>query len=437
MKDRDLEVLLLAARTRKAGEYSPFTQAVMSRIKRGQTVHRVLSGQKRGGWHNFLRFLRLHKLVTAIAAIIILTVTSFSGYAYATGTDPVTLIKEIKELIVKREVVGNEVRATYDGREFRYDKSVAYSDIAITAFAELNAIDLLAFHADNAFTIPRDGVEHVTDPFNTQYNHPWIGVIERVDGESVAIRKQYMAGNIKAGDRSRHYDELVTLPGSDVSLFVEGVPADTSASAVGQLVQVYQRYYIRHWSRSDKQPAHVSHYFAFALKHSLAEIQAMRETTERAFAEQDLLPIYETYSGGLTDICMNNGADRCNVKTLTGGGGVSLYVAQGSYGYARGNPDVIAFGEMVGPGEEQPAGIIQRHVDGTITKITNKGLTIKTSSGASWTLEYSAAQQEAFNRRASRPLQVGNRLIASILESVYNLDNRFIDSSHIYEIIRY
>jgi len=438
MTDQELERRLLAARPYKKNDRSLFTKAVMQRIRSEELMGANTQRRRPGGWQRLLGHARVHKVTAGAVAVIILVAMGFSGYAYAIGSDPVTLIKD---LVVRRKVVGQEIHATYDGREFRYGKSLTYSDAAITAFAELNTIDILVFHADNAYNIPKDGVEHVSDPFNTAYVQPWVGVVEKIDGSSVVIRKQYTLGDPKGGYPSRSYDNPITLPADDVSLFTEGASTNFSPGSIGQLVEVHERHYIRHWTGTGKRPVEVSHYFVFGLKHSLADIQAARETGEYKFSEQDLQPIYEAYSGGLSDICLNNGADRCDLLKLAGSGGEYLYSSRysdpsGGHDIPSANPEAIAYGEAVGPSQEQPVGIIMRNVEGVITKITAADLTIQSSSGSLWTLGFDASKQQQFGRRA-RPLKIGDRLGASLLASVYDLDNRQFDSKHVYQIKRY
>jgi hypothetical protein len=433
MTGRQFEALLLGARPRKTGEYSPFTNTVMAAIKRKALLERHLGVHTAGRWSRALRFTRMHKPIAVIATALVISFVGLSGYAYANGTDPLSLIK--------RWIVGEEVHVEYQGRKFQYGSALTYSDAAVSAFAEFNFVGKLAFEAGNAFTIPRDGVEHVSDPFHTTYVYPWVGTVVSVDDTTATLRKQFVTGD-KVSSTSE-VDETIQVPLTDVTFYINGRSGDAE-QAVGKLVVVHQQAYMRYRSLSKEQPLPVVHKFAFVMTHSLDEIKEAEQSNKKEGGElrQENHRIFETDWGGVSDICMNNGANRCAWHTLPGNAGEGLYecrapsyIAQEEDSCAY-NADAVPFGEGL-PDDAPANGNIMRSIEGKIARITETHIQLRTTSGQLWELGYDKAQRQALAKREKITLKVGDTIGGSLIGSVYDLDRRTYDHSHIYGLSRY
>jgi hypothetical protein len=427
MNDVQLESRLLTARPE--GATSSFTESVMEQIKHNP-AHAALPIS--GRLNQLMGYARLHRAVALAAIIVLVSIISFTGYAYAIGSDPFSLLR--------RWTVGDHVNVDYKGRTFEYGKARNYSDAAITAFAELNTVSGLYFRASNEFLVPRNGVEYVNNPYDETYVYPWVGVIDRVDGDTAYLHKQYTLGDKVVASTAS--DEAVTLPTKNVSAFVKGEHAAASQLAPGTIVAVYHESFMAYKTGSGVKAVPHPHYFVFGLIHSLSDIKEADQANQTGQAKDlgESQGLFEPSWGGVSNICMNNGADTCDIDKLAGQAGESLYDDRDSSLDSkipeRSNPDAIAYGEGVADNAQQPDGIIMRNTEGKITKLTAAQITIKSSSGQQWILAFNDAQQKAFAQTHS-PLKIGDRLGASVLESVYNLDNRTIDTQHINIIKRY
>lgn len=440
MKIHELEAYLLASRP--ATTYSPFTQSVLGAIRDSE-----VSDTKQTTWQVIGSYVKRSTLRKAVALAFVILVTTFvglSGYAYANGTNPFSLIK--------RWVDGGRLRVTYQDpstnktREFTHGPKRTYSDLAISAFAEVNLIGLLHFHAANGYTVPKGGIEHMTDPFRVDYISPRIGTIEAVTDRHVVLHLTYHMSESKM-DSSRDIDERITVPLADFYYYQDGKSATVGQGSVGKVVEVFQDKYLRHQQHSGKRPVPVDLYSVFAVTHSLEAIKeatttegsakiTTNEGIEVAISEQD---IYELGLGGWSEVCLGNGADSCP-HTTKGQEGQNFFhadITPGHYGgSSRRNPNMIPFGEGI---SKQTTATMQnqlRHVEGKITNVVGDRITIKTVSGALWTFQYSVENQKKFAGLYG-PLQVGQLLGGGFIVSVYDWDRRDFDNQYVFGMSRY
>jgi hypothetical protein len=316
MKDIDLEARLLIARPQANQQHSPFTDLVMQKIKQRETFAHGIKTRKQPK-RNILRFIKLHRAVAIVVIVLMVAFISFTSYAYAIGSNPVSLIR--------RWVSGDQVNVEYKGRTFQYGSKRTYSDAAITAFAELNTVRDLYFKANNAFMVPKNGIEHVSNPYDSSYVYPWVGTIERTDDINVYIRKQYILGDKMSPSTSG--DQVVTLPKQRLQFFKDGEHADIASIANDKLIEVFQNAFLEHITASNDTPAQIKQFFAFELTHTLDQIKEADQGNQPGFKGMDDTDriIFEPSWGGLSDICLNNGADKCDSDKQGGVGGESLY----------------------------------------------------------------------------------------------------------------
>jgi len=427
MKD-NIETRIIDSRPLGRGNKDFVTRTInaVERAKTSETFGEVIRTTKVNQKENLLmRFIKTHRALAVGILVVIATSLSFTGYAYASGTNPVALISKLIN-------GGKTVEVEYEGRTFQYGSKLNYSDAAITAYAELNTVSDLHFRASNAFQIPKDGIERVSDPYDTKYVYPWVGTVESVNSQTVKIHKQYVVGD--KIEPSRQVDEHIDLPKERVSSYKRGEAVDPSAITSGSVVIVYQDKYLGHRVGSSSKPTSITHYFVFGLSHDLASIQEAAQGTKSK--SDETTTIFEPSWGGATNICLNNGADLCDPDKQGSPGGESLYVFTKSPNQPYSNPDVIPFGEGAPDSVRGTQGLILRNTQGKITSITNSSIIIKSSSGTLWTLDYDLTKQQAFNKRY-RALTLGDTLVVSVLSSVNDLDNRHFDNQHIYAIQRY
>ena len=437
MSDIDLEALLPIARPAAQSTTTPFTRAVMQQVRHTATFQphgRTKNATKLGA---FMRMVKLHKAAALIIAAVALSLISFTSYSYATGSDPVS--------VLKRWVTGDNVQVEYNGHTYTYGKKLSYSDAAITAFAELDTVRQLHGTGINFFIVPKNGIEYVSDPtaVDEPYTYPWVGTVQQVTGDTVVIQKQFITGDKMS--RIQNTDETVTLPISDVSYIVQGNPAAASADAVGKVVEVYQDAYIRHHISTADPLEHVTHYFTYQLTHTVDEVkEASQQPT--SYADPTTRPIQASDFGfgGDLNVCYNNGADTCPNLLRSGDGSQGLFgnsvdpYTHKDYG-PKSNPAVVDFIRRPPEIPDTSGGlwkrVIIRDTEGAITAITPAGFTIKTSSGAHWTFAYDRTLQQAFAKEFGA-LKTGDHISASIVSPLDNLDNRSIDSSHIDQLAR-
>lgn len=407
-------------------EFITRTLNAVNRAKASEIFGEVLRTTKVNQKENlFMRFFKVHRALVVGIVIVMALSLSFTGYAYASGTNPVALIHKLIN-------GGKTVEVEYEGRKFQYGSKHNYSDAAITAYAELNTVSDLHFRASSAFQIPKDGIEHVSDPYNTKYVYPWVGTVESVNSQTVRIHKQYIVGD--KVEPSRQVDEHIDLPQERVNSYKQGEIADLSALTSGSVVIVYQDSYLEHRIGQSNIPASITQYFVFGLSHNLASILEAAQGTKGEDDENST--IFEPSWGGATNICLNNGADLCDADKQGSTDGESLYVFNKSPNQPYNNPDVIPFGEAVLDSSRAPRNLIVRNTQGKITSITNTSIVIKSSSGTLWALDYSLSNQQSFGRN-HKPLSVGDNLVVSVVGSVNDLDNRHFDNQHIYAMQRY
>lgn len=445
MSEHELEAYLLASRP-TGSAYSPFTQSIIGAIR--STEHGLMY-EKPPLRQVILAYVRRSALRKAVALALVVLAAAFislSGYAYANDTDPFSLIK--------RWVTGSQVKITYqdpqtdEQREFSHGAKRSYSDMAVSAFAELSLVDQLHFHAANAYTVPKDGIEYIIDPFRIDYIYPRVGTIAQVSDEDVVLHLTYSTGQSKIAP-SRDINERITIPRTHFYYYEEGKLATAGQSAVGTLVEIFQDQYLRHKQHSGERPAPVDLYSVFALSHPLEAIKEATATdgptrtnidgeVNEAFSQHD---IYELGAGAWAETCLGNGADTCPHAFNREQEGENLFSASitpGEYGGpSQQNPDRMPFGEGVATPTSETRQYQLRHIEGTITNIDGDRITIKTSSGARWTFQYSVKNQAAFANVYDSPLQPGQLLAGGVIASVYDWDRRNLDSLYVFGMSRY
>lgn len=421
MNDIRVETLLIAASQTQPAASSAFVNDTMQRIRR--LPRPVVAGS---WFNNFtsLRFRRPQFALVVAAIAITVSLVGFSGYAYAIGSDPLSLIKRIIE--------GDKVKVEYQGRQFEHGVAQTYSDAAVTAFAELNTVEGLAFAANNAGAIPKNGVEYLGVPYgySAPYVYPTLGTITHVTDASIIIQQQYVLGD--KTNASHDMQHTITIPRSaELEFFKEATPAAIGPNDVGRLVQLRQSQAVKHHIGSPQKAEIVTRYFVFALQHSLADFkEADKATTNPENTKQlSTSGLIERNFGKLDDRCVNNGADLCN-PAIWSNDGQSLYGK-----FETSNRDAIPFGEGVGPGKAQP-NLMLRNVYGVLTTIMPETIIIKGSSGSEWTLHFTAAQRASFKASWGSELKVGDKIGGSILQGLEELDNRTVAGDHIYSLMR-
>ncbi len=428
MNDIQFDAQLIAAAPRSE-DTNTFTQMTMKKIAALQP--KKVSESKLVPW---LQFRHSHRLAFAALLVVLVSLLTFSGYAYATGTDPITLLK--------RWIDGDKVKIEYDGRVFEHGRSRNYSDAAVTAYAEINTVNSLAFKAMQIFSKPRDGVEYVDDVYDPGwYEHPTIATINKVEGGNVALTERYVLGDKM--NPSHDTNNSMVLPADQIVFYSKGEPATPTTKDVGRLVMLFPQKYIAH-TIGTPTLKQIKVYFSFALSHELSAFKEADKANAEGLkpapdAEQ---PLYEPGWGGQSTTCFNNGADLCADGKLSRGEG------QGLYGYDHTirpgdtqkhnmyNPNAIRTGEGVATQNDQPFEILRRDIEGSIVSMTASNITVKTSSGALWTLAYTQSQRTQFAKDWGSPLKVGDRLHGIILQSVRQLDSRAVDNAHIDTFIR-
>jgi hypothetical protein len=444
MTNQKLEAYLLASRPTD-GAYSAFTQSIIDNIR---SSARKDSSKRPALWQSIYEFTMHSNKRNAVALILVVFVTAFiglSGYAYANGTNPFSLIK--------RWVVGNEVKVNYRDpqtdkqREFRYGAKRSYSDVAISAFAEISLTDLLHFHATNAYTVPKNGIEYIVDPFRTEYIAPRIGTIEQIGPENVVLHLTYSPGQSKM-EPSHDIDERVTIPRSQFYYYKNAKLATLEKDSAGKLVEIFQNQYLEHHSGSGQKPLPIDLYSAFALSYPMNAIKEATSTKGRVEAKTDK-EIDETVTqqdlqeigvGALSDTCLGNGADSCPhaFKDEHGENFFISSIVPGEYGGpSRQNPNMIAFGEAVLEPTDANKQYMLRHIEGKITKINSDQITIKTPSGNLWTFQYSTEHQKTFAKVYKQPLKIGDLLAGGVIASVYDWDQRNFSNQYVYGMSRY
>ncbi len=446
MNEHELEAYLVVSRPEHK-TYSLFTTSVLNAIRLGD--EHKLAYEKPSIWQSIRSITWRSAPRRAVALSLVLAVAAmlgFSGYAYAKGTNPLSLIKRI--------VIGNEVKVTYQTpngqkpREFTYGSKRSYSDIAVSAFAEINMIDLLHFHAANAYTVPKDGVEYITDPFRVDFIAPRIGTVEQVTGENVVLHLTYSMGRSKY-ETSQDIDQHITIPRAEFYYYKEGKKAEIQADAVGKLVAVYQDDYLRHIQHSGQRPAPVDLFSVFALSHPYEAIKEATATkgpinTKADQQQQDeisQMDISEFGLGAWAQVCMGNGADTCPNAFRDDKSGQSFYAGNiypGQHkGQMHGNPNMMPTGEGVAVPTAETRQYQWRNIEGKIVKIQDDKITIKTSSGQLWTFQYAVAYQKAFADFYKQPLKEGQLLGGAVLSSVYDWDRRNFDDKYVADMYRY
>ena len=419
MNDAYLEARLLAARPR-SHEPNTFAERIMEHIQHEQTLSEQFAAQPR--WRLAFRW-QYKKALLALAAAISAALLGITSYAYATGTNPVSLIQ--------RWISGNVVKVQYQGRTYQYGTSKSYSDSTITAFAELENVRLLDFQQENLFTAPHDGAEFFT-PSHYTYIQPWVGTLEKLDSTALYIRQQFVTPS--PVDKTQASSQLVAIPRAQAWMYAQGtrLSADGFTNAdIGKNIYIAEAPYLRHVPGDKIAPATINQYFAYELTHSLTDIEA----AEPPAGSKSSNALHDPNEGALSNLCVNNAADTCSPRLTASGQGDDLYsqTVPSIVGTIGGNPDCVPFGE--GDPQQINTDLLMRNVEGHVTAVNANGFTIKTSSGATWTLAYNGALQRTF-ARLHKPLRVGDDIGGTVLSVLTDLDNRQIPNDHIYDLRR-
>jgi hypothetical protein len=409
MNDTRFDAKLVAA-TKRSDSTNTFVQATMRKIR---ILHAENSTGAAPKWFTFLR----HKVAFGVVAAVVMSIITFTGYAYAIGSDPISLIK--------RWVVGDTVKIEYKGRHFEHGKNHAYSDAAVTAFAEINTVTDLYFRAQNGLQTPNGGVEYVSLPASMNpaetYQNPYFATITSVTADSVTLHKKYMWGNKML--TSQDLDETMTVPRVNFRHFVAGEPA---APEQDQLVMVFPDTSIRH-EIAVNQSIKVVTYFSFAFSHDLAAIKEASYTGYPTTQAEQVL--FEPSWGGVDARCLNNGADECDIHRFSKQENDGLYPGTSESRMNAYNPAGSWF-----MNDSDRSDAVPRNIMGNIVKLDTTGITVKTSSGAEWKIGYS--QRAAFKQHYGAELRIGDTLVGQIAQSIYELNSRTVDNAHVISLER-
>lgn len=423
MKDVKLDTSLVAA-SPYSDKTNNFVNNVMTQVRKQSLAHHVSAKKPR------FTFAKRHKIAWGIAVFLLLSIVSFSGYAYAIGSDPISLITRI--------VQGNTVKVQYNGRKFEYGKARTYSDAAITAYAELNTVRSLDSRAASSFGAPKDGIEYFDDVLHPHnYMYPTVGTVTSADDTSVTLTQLYLLGDKM--NPSRDISESLAANADNVYFYKNGEPAKLTAADLHSPVAIFGHKLIRH-DIATNLVKQVTVYFVFALTHPLADIKEANAGTSSQ--NQQDTPLFEPNWGGMSNMCYNNPSDTCDNDKIGHDQGEGMFVSAQSKAYTGGheggnmyNADTMPFGESAPNGS--PLGIMQRNVQGAIIAMDDTTITIRTSSGAEWHIAYTTAERHAFdNLHARKPLRIGDQLAIGVLQSVYDLNNRVIDHTHVMFALR-
>lgn len=384
--------------------------------------------------HNWWQPVQLHYRVAMWALIAVAASTiAFSGYAYAIGSDPITLIQRIMH--------GNSVTVLYGDRTFSHGKKLTYSDAAITAQAELSLTDKAHFHAASMLTIPTNSVEYVdnpTIPAAQRYIYPTLAYLTR-HGATVSVREFYLRGD--KTNLARKIEVNSEISADQLRYFTE-LHANVLQDGQPVLVAYYRDNFLEHAIGAGSAATPTTINFAFRLTHAqqdyLEADKAMQDPNfTQHYQDAQLQPLVEENFGAINNRCINNGADTC--RMLAGNEGQSLYgyiLGADSTTYLTANPHTIAQGEAVADGADTRNDVIMRTIEGRISVINESSITVTTSSGARWTLSYDASQRSQFAARFKTSLRTGDTLQAIIYQPITELDSRTISDQFIYQITR-
>lgn len=413
---------------------STFTIRVMDHIPAKHPKRTALSWRKR------------HTVAFGFFVIAVFILLGFTGYSYAIGSNPVRLIRRI--------VNGETIKVTYNSSEnFSYGKNRTYSDVAISAQAELWLFDLAKDSAFRALSKPEHGVEYFMDPGitpNLTYIYPRIAEIERVDEGHYRIHERYLRGDKYTN--SQHIDATIIIASEELRYYKELQLTELPVHKT-VLVAYYQQQSLQHRVGSGNTFSPITMRVAFSLT------QPLNQYLE---ADKPLLSFSDDWKNGLldsnleanqilidetmrnaTNLCMNNGADTCPGTLLATNGGESLYIQQyavpdgTTYSKPR-NDDSYAnqTAFLGGYGDKPINNLIPRDVQGTVTYIHKDRYTVRASSGATWTFLYSSEKQQAFAEYFKRPLSVGDKLQISIIQPLSQVDSRVVESQYIINAAR-
>ena len=418
MKSRRIEKLLIESR-RETHNNIHFVDAVMERVAKIPSKKSPLQ---------WLRVRLTYKqLALGIFAVTIVSVFSFSGYAYATGTDPLALIKRL--------VTGDTVQIEYRNRQFEHGISQNYSDAAISAYAELRTVEAIAFAAEQANAIPKNGVEYVglTHGMKAPHIYPTIGVIADVTDNSIVIEQKYLLGDKM--NPSRDIANTITIDRADIRYYTESKIVEIDKTAVGNLIELRQNRSLKHVIKSGLTPQVVVQSYVFKLSHSLSDFKEADTATRQldSIQKEATSGLIEKHFGGFSNRCLNNAGDICNnhsqeVRSLYG------YNKSQDGWFSISNPNAVLFGEGLTDSDMQPTNLLLRAISGDITEITSDTVVIKNQSNSLWTVSLSEAQREKFKVFWKLNIKVGDKISGLVLQDVTDLDNRNIVDKYVYSL---
>lgn len=418
MKSRRIEKLLIESR-RETHNNIHFIDAVMERVAKIPSKKSPLQ------WPRVR--LTYKQLALGAFAIAIVSVFSFSGYAYATGTDPLALIKRL--------ITGDTVQIEYRNRQFEHGSSQNYSDAAISAYAELNTVEAIAFAAEHANAIPKNGVEYVglTHGMKASHIYPTIGVIADVTDNSIVIEQKYLLGDKM--NPSQDIANTITIDRADIRYYTESKIVEIDKTAVGNLIELRQNRSLKHVIKSGLTPQVVLQSYVFKLSHSLSDFKEADTATRQldSIQKEATSGLIEKHFGGFSNRCLNNAGDICNnhsqkVRSLYG------YNRSQDGWFSISNPNAVLFGEGLTDSDIQPTNLLLRAISGDITEITSDTIVIKNQSNSLWTVSLSEAQREKFKVFWKLNIKVGDKISGLVLQDITDLDSRNIVDKYVHSL---
>jgi hypothetical protein len=380
----------------------------------------------------------------AITAFILL---GFTGYSYAIDSNPVELIRRV--------VSGSTVKVSYNSSDtFSYGKNRTYSDVAISAQAELWLLDLAKDSALRTLSKPERGIEYFMDfgaTPNLTYISPRIAEIERVDDGHYRVRELYLRGNEYIN--SQVLDVETIIPSEELRYYKKLLPTELPLGKTA-LVAYYQQQSLKHEVGSGDNYSPITMKVAFQLNFPLKDyveadkpMLSFSEDWKKGLLDSDLeanqILIDETMRDATT-VCMNNGADTCPGVLLATNDGQSLYIQHftapdgRTVNKPRNNDSYenqeATFGSTFS--DTSINNLLPRDIQGVVTDVQNDRYTIKTSSGATWTFIYGQDKQVVFAEYYQRPLSRGDKIQISILQPLSQVDSRIVESQYIINAAR-
>lgn len=375
MNDMRLEQLLLSARP-PAKEWSPLTQSIMEQIKRHTAVNRHLHAtgkQSRKGLLSRLRALHGTSLLLAIITSIIL----LTGAAYAATRFLPDLIKVINKGvngIGRIEYKASAFADCYNPGEIKADvfevlPTAGFSDedVEKTLRAKCELMGMDTFASD---TWPTYGENREwRDGDTIYYTRPDIlGTVVSVSKDSLVL--QYDGG-------SEPTKTHATFDGQELRAFSHGQRIDVQSIQPGDFVFSIVR---ASETYNAPKPHTTQDGVSFATPSDSPKVRGVIAVVKMSLPKQ----YYTSMQQHVYEVkpCLGNPNERCTNGPI--GPSIDVFPREGGEGARN-------------PHARTDKGLEGREINGTITEITTKSLTIKASSGGLYTVQIDKSSIDTYN----------------------------------------